>query len=306
MIAYRSGALPEIIDDGRTGFLVNSAAESIRPLMDERKHTLSVTLPPESIWLDADPTRLEQVLTNLLSNAARYTEPGGRVWLTAEQAGTQALVRVRDTGIGIAAEMLPRIFEPFVQVERSIARTQGGLGIGLTVAQSLAQMHGGTIEAASAGIGKGSEFTVRLPFMPEAASSSPEAAAAMERRKGRSLRVLIAEDNVDAAETLATLLRLYGHEVSVVHSGTGVIPQMQACSPEVVLLDIGLPSLDGYEVARLVRRQQGFENVPLIAMTGYGQEADRQQSRQAGFDAHLVKPIDPDRLQDLLLRLGKS
>jgi len=142
--------------------------------------------------------------------------------------------------------------------------------------------------------------------MPEAASSSPEAAAAMERRKGRSLRVLIAEDNVDAAETLATLLRLYGHEVSVVHSGTGVIPQMQACSPEVVLLDIGLPSLDGYEVARLVRRQQGFENVPLIAMTGYGQEADRQQSRQAGFDAHLVKPIDPDRLQDLLLRLGKS
>ncbi len=279
--------------------LVTHAVESVRPLIESRKHELSLSLPAEAVWLDADPIRLEQVFANLLNNAAKYTEPGGHIWLSVEQEGQEAIVRVNDTGIGIRSDMLPRIFDLFVQSDRALDRAQGGLGIGLTLVRKLVEMHGGTVEGFSEGVGKGSEFVVRLPVVPEVKELPPEAVPQPARQQCGSLRVLVVDDNVDAAESLAMLLRYSGHEVRAVHTGPRALQAAQAESPDVILLDIGLPGMDGYEVARRLR-EQGAGKVHLIAMTGYGQETDRQRSQDAGFDFHLVKPVDLAKLQELL------
>ena len=283
--------------------LITHAVETVRPFLDSRRHQLSVTLPPEAIWLDVDSARIEQVLANLLSNVAKYTEPGGRIWLTVEQEGDRVIIRVKDTGVGIRPDMLNRIFDLFVQADRTIDRALGGLGIGLTLVRKLVEMHGGTVEAFSEGIGKGSDFVVRLPTVPEVKELPPEVTPEKVKREQAHLGVLIVDDNVDTAESLAMLLRFYGHEVWAVHTGPKALEVARAEQPNVVLLDIGLPGMDGYEVARLLRQQEELRDVCLVAMTGYGQEKDRQRSDAAGFDDHLVKPVDPAKLQDLLAEL---
>jgi PAS domain S-box-containing protein len=284
--------------------VVTHAVETVRPLTDSRKHQLSVSLPSEAVWLEADPARLTQVLANLLNNAAKYTEPGGHVQLSAERQGSEVIVRVRDTGIGILPEMLPRIFESFVQADRSIDRAQGGLGIGLTLAKSLVEMHGGKIEARSPGVGKGSEFVVRLPVVAEVKPLEPGAVEKRQAVEVSPLRLLVVDDNPDTVQSLAMLMRMYGHDVMTADSGPAALQAAQGSERDVIMLDIGLPSIDGYEVARRIRAQN-VKSV-LIAMTGYGQPEDRQKSKEAGFDYHLTKPVDPARLQDLLAKIGNK
>ncbi len=284
--------------------IARRAVETVRASVRDRGHELSVRLPTEPIWLEGDPTRLEQVLWNLLNNAVKYTEPGGQIHLEAMRDGEQALVRVRDTGIGIMPEMLPRIFEMFVQVDQETVRSQSGLGIGLGLVQFLVELHRGTISATSAGPGQGSEFVVRLPVLPDEAGNRfatdrvdhLEARAALPRR-----RVLVVDDNLDAANSLARLLdRLYGQEVRVSYDGPSALEVASDYRPDVVLLDIGMPGMDGHEVARQLRSRPEFERTLLVALTGWGQDTDRRKSREAGFDRHLVKPVDPAELRSLL------
>ncbi|HEY0513051.1 MAG TPA: ATP-binding protein [Thermoanaerobaculia bacterium] len=285
----------EIVD---LGAVVQRAVEGTQPLIESRAHTLSVELPMEPVRLEADPTRLEQVISNLLNNAAKYTMPGGHIWLTAAREGDDAVVRVRDTGIGVPPDVMERVFEPFMQSDGSLARTGGGLGVGLTLVRSLVEMHGGRVEASSPGLGQGSEFVVRLPaHVPAEASLPAEPAAAAV---SRGLRVLVVEDNIDAAESLATLLRLWDHDVNVVHDGRTALEAAREQQPEVVLLDIGLPGLDGYQVARRLRDELHLEHALLVAMTGYGQPEDRRRSQEAGIQYHFVKPVEPLVLRNLL------
>jgi two-component system CheB/CheR fusion protein len=282
------------------GTTVRSAVEGVRPLIETRSHTLDVDLPAESLCLDADPARLEQIVSNLLDNAARYTMPGGHIWVTAQREDGEAVVRVRDSGIGVPPDVLDRVFEPFVQTAgESLARTEGGLGVGLSLVRSLVEMHGGRVEAYSPGLGQGSEFVVHLPTgLPAgAAGPSPQPAAPAQ---DRSLRVLVVEDNLDAAESLATLLRLWNHDVQVVHDGRAALDAARAQKPEVVLLDIGLPGLDGYQVAQQLRKEESLAHTLLVAMTGYGQPEDRRRSREAGIHHHFVKPVEPLVLRSLL------
>jgi signal transduction histidine kinase/CheY-like chemotaxis protein len=278
---------------------VTRGVETARPLIDAHGHVLTVTLPPEPIRLEADPTRLAQVIGNLLTNAAKYTEQGGHIGLTVERRPGEAAVRVRDDGVGIPAALLPQVFDLFAQGDRSPARSEGGLGIGLTLVKNLVEMHGGRVEARSEGPGQGSEFVVRLPLPDEQAPNEGEAAAG-GRRPVPPRRVLVVDDNVDAAESLATLLRVDRHEVRTAHDGPTALEEAATFRPEVVLLDIGLPKMDGYEVARRLRGQDGFQKALLVALTGYGQEEDRRRAAAAGFDAYLVKPADPAALHDLL------
>lgn len=283
------------------GEVVGRAVESTRPLIDAARHRLEVCLPSSPIRLEADPTRLEQVLANLLNNAAKYTPPGGALVVEAHAEGDEAVVRVKDNGLGIAPELLPRVFELFMQADRSLDRAQGGLGIGLTLVQRLVAMHGGTVEAYSAGLGQGSEFTVRLPSGRDvAAPASRPAEAETVARRGPSLTILVVEDSVDTAETLAMLLRLEGHQVFLAHDGRRGLEAARTHRPDVALMDIGLPGLDGLEVARRLREQSGLAQTVLVAMTGYGQERDRDRARAAGFDHHLVKPVDWTALQEVL------
>lgn len=279
------------------------ALESARPLIDARRHRLTYEGPPAPVRVEADPVRLAQVIGNLLNNAAKYTDEGGQITLTVGREGHEAVVRVRDTGAGLPPEMLPRVFDLFTQAESTLDRAQGGLGIGLTLVRSLVEMHGGSVQALSAGPGQGSEFVVRLPALagePEArAGAGPAAAAPVAPR-----RVLVVDDNADSAESLALLLRLSGHQARTAYNGTSALAAARAFSPQVVLLDIGLPGMDGYEVARRLRAGAGGEKMVLVAQTGYGQEDDHRRSRQAGFDAHLVKPVDPGVLEALLAQLG--
>jgi CheY-like chemotaxis protein len=245
------------------------------------------------------------VLANLLNNAAKYTDPGGHVRLSARREGGGLVLRVRDTGVGIGGDMLARIFEPFVQSGRVLHHSQGGLGIGLTLVRSLVEMHGGSVTAHSEGPGQGSEFVVRLPALPHkhpvpgarAAGEGGGPAGAPPRR-----RVLVVDDNVDAAESLAVLLRLEGHEVRVAHDGPAALAAVEADPPDLVFLDIGMPVMNGYDVARRLRRRPGLGGLVLVAVTGWGQEEDRRRSREAGFDHHLVKPVEPDALHPLLAR----
>jgi PAS domain S-box-containing protein len=283
--------------------VVELAAEISRPLIDSRGHTLSVTIPETPIRVDGDGTRLAQVVANLLNNAAKYTDEGGQIWLSLEQEDGDALLRVRDTGVGLPPEKLEEIFELFTQVDRSSDRSQGGLGIGLTLVRRLVEMHGGRVEARSEGLGRGSEFLVRIPLLAEpSAAAHPEEKPAAEPAGGPALRVLVVDDNVDAANTLAMLLEINGHRVYTAHDGPAAIESSRAHKPDVMLLDIGLPGMDGYEVARRLRALPELSGAVLVALTGYGQDEDRRRSAAAGFDHHLVKPVDPQTLIDVLSR----
>jgi len=281
--------------------ILERAVDATRPLIESRAHALALHLPREPIRLEADPTRLEQIVANLLNNAAKYTMPGGQIALSAALEGKEAVIRVRDNGIGVPPDVLGRVFEPFVQSDGSLARSEGGLGIGLTLVRSLVEMHGGRVEASSPGLGQGSEFVVclpvRVPQTAEATSPRDESAA---RPLARPVRVLVVEDNLDAAESLATLLRVWGHDVRVAHDGLQALEVAREQRPEVVLLDIGLPSLDGYQVARRLREDVGLDTSLLVAMTGYGQPEDRRRSREAGIHHHFVKPVEPMVLRNLL------
>ncbi|QDV35323.1 hybrid sensor histidine kinase/response regulator [Tautonia plasticadhaerens] len=283
--------------------VIGHVVEAIRPLLDERGIRLEIGLMPDLLPLEADPVRLLQVVDNLLSNAARFTEPGGHIRLSAEHAGDRVVLRVRDTGVGIPAELLPRVFEPFVQGERSSARTEGGLGVGLAIARSLVELHGGTITARSDGPGRGSEFVVSLPAAEPQAIPDRRSTPA-EPAKRRPPRVLIVDDNKDLVRGLSLLLRRLGYQVAVAYDGPEGIDAARSEHPEVILLDIGLPTLDGYEVARRLRREAALEGTRIIAVTGYGQEEDRRRSAEAGFDLHLTKPVDPETLVSLMGKPG--
>ena len=281
--------------------IVERAVETTRPLIEERAHAIAVTLPPPDLEVDGDATRLEQVLVNLVSNAAKYTDPGGTIAVSAERDHDTAIIRVRDDGIGIAREMLPRVFDLFAQADRALDRAHGGLGIGLTVVKQLVELHGGTVEAHSGGLGSGSEFIVRLPAlsaMADVPATPPVDAAKV------SVRVLLVEDNADAAESLGMLLDVLGHRVRAVSDGPRALDEALLNPPDVMLVDIGLPGMDGYEVARRIRQTPELAPVTLIALTGYGRDTDKREALAAGFDHHLVKPVDPNALQALVARLG--
>jgi CheY-like chemotaxis protein len=264
---------------------------------------LTVALPPHPLFVEGDKTRLAQVLSNLLANAAKYTLEGGRIWLSVSRGPERAVIRVRDTGVGIPPEMLPHVFEMFTQVDRSLGRAQGGLGIGLTLVRSFVQMHGGTIEAFSDGPGLGSEFVVHLPLAAEVppfdgngqTSTWPEKAAVPAKR-----RILVVDDNKDAAEMLGQLLETLGNEVRIAHDGPSALEAAAAFRPHVVLLDIGLPGISGYDVARKMRQMPEVKDALLVAQTGWGQDEDKRHSEQAGFNTHLVKPVPAADLCRLL------
>jgi signal transduction histidine kinase/CheY-like chemotaxis protein len=283
------------------------AVETSRPLIDAAGHELTLKLPDQPLYLDADLTRLAQVVSNLLNNAAKYTEHRGHITLNAERQGSDAVIAVRDDGVGIPAEMLSRIFDMFTQVDHSVSRSQGGLGIGLTLVKRLVELHGGSIEAFSDGPGKGSEFVLRLPVLIE----SPQRLDPASRDDGRthaasSLRVLVVDDSRDSANTMAMLLRITGNTVRTAYDGEEAVAAAAEFKPDVVLLDIGMPKVNGYEAAEHLRRQRGGDSVVLIALTGWGQEDDKQRSKEAGFDHHMVKPVEPKALLQLLASLQKT
>jgi PAS domain S-box-containing protein len=279
--------------------VIGAAVETARPLIDAKRHTLSIDVPNEPVRFGADPLRLAQVLSNLLTNAAKYTDPDGHIMLRAERSADAIAITVRDTGIGIPTESLSQLFGMFSQVRASAERSEGGLGIGLALAKGLVELHGGTIEARSEGPERGSEFIVRLPLRAARQPRPPEAAAStLSARPGR--RVLIADDNRDAAESLAMLLRMDGHDVTAVHDGRDALSAFDAVQPEIALLDIGMPGLNGYEVAREIRRDARGRAITLIAVTGWGQDKDKARALEAGFNHHFTKPIDPLRLNELL------
>jgi PAS domain S-box-containing protein len=288
--------------------VVELAVEASRPLIEEYQHRLSVTLPPDPLLLEVDPPRLAQVLSNLLNNAAKYTPEGGSISLTAEHSGREVLIRVCDNGIGISAELLPRVFDLFVQADQALSRSRGGMGIGLTLVRSLVELHEGYVTAHSEGPGQGSEFAVYLPLSARAATdpdgsgkSGDGPFAQLPRR-----RILIVDDNLSNACSLDLLLRALGQEVHTAFDGLTALEMLRQLQPDVVLLDIGLPVIDGYEVARRCRAEPELENVTLVAMTGYGKEEDRRRSRQAGFSAHLVKPVNVEDLRQLLSYSGTA
>jgi PAS domain S-box-containing protein len=281
--------------------IIQRAVETARPLIDQRRHELTVSLPPDPIWLYADGSRMEQVVTNLLSNAAKYTNEGGHIRLSVQQEGDQAVLRVRDTGLGIAPDFLPRVFDLFTQAERSPCQPQGGLGIGLALVKRLVELHEGTVKVSST-LGQGSEFVVRLVMRPPVTPPGPTqpAPSGIAEPAERTLRVLVVDDNVDAAKTLQMLVRESGHGVRVAHTGTAALAAALDYRPDVMLLDIGLPECDGYEVAKRIRQEPVLHDIVLVAVTGYEREADRRRSQQAGFDHHLVKPADFEKIREIL------
>ena len=279
--------------------VIEAAGEAVRPMMDAKHHRLELSLPAEPVSLEADPVRLAQILSNLLTNAAKYTDDGGRISLSARVLGDALRLSIKDNGIGIAAACLPRVFDMFAQIDGGASRSEGGLGIGLALVKGLVQLHGGSVTAESAGTGLGSEFTVCLP-LPMAASEPPPQPAGEQRSTSRVRRILIADDNADAADSLAMLLELDGHEVRVAHAGREALEIAGSFLPDVALLDIGMPELNGYAVAKELRREPWGDAVHLIALTGWGQEEDRQRARDAGFDHHMTKPIDLEELEKIL------
>jgi CheY-like chemotaxis protein len=287
---------------------VNGAIESTRPLLEEHRHELNISIPSEPIPVNGDPIRLEQLVVNLLTNAIKYTQPGGHIWIRAAVENETATISVRDTGIGIPSHMLDRIFELFTRVDSSTSRqSQWGMGVGLALVRGFVELHGGTIKAISpAGTdGRGSEFVVHLPLsrnvskMEQASQDiSPQTAAVVDRPR----KVLIAEDHEDSAQGMAHMLKMWHHDVRVVNNGPEALSAAREFMPDVLLLDIGLPGLDGYEVAKELRKQPMFRETPIFALTGYGSEEDRKRAADAGFSSHLVKPVDPDTLRKLLSR----
>jgi len=280
--------------------VVAAAQESARPLIEARGHTLLVQLPAEPLRLVADPVRLAQVLANLLINAAKYTDPGGRIELEARRKGGELMIAVRDNGIGISAEMMPRVFTLFAQASPALERSEGGLGIGLALVRGLLALHDGSVSVHSGGVGLGSEFLVRLPIGNPGDTESVSEANAPAHAAARPLRVLVADDNCDSVETCAALLEASGHEVSVAHTGREAFDLACRLEPDALLLDIGMPELNGYQLAQRIRGTSWGRRALLIAITGWGQEQDKQRAQAAGFDRHLTKPIDPSGLEALL------
>ncbi|MGH7710041.1 MAG: ATP-binding protein [Gemmatimonadaceae bacterium] len=286
--------------------VVSMAVDTTRPLIEAAGHALTITLPPEPIYLDADPMRLAQVFSNLLNNAAKYMDRGGRIWLTAAPNGSDVVLSVRDAGIGIPAEALPSVFDIFIQLDHAREKSQGGLGIGLTLVKRLIEMHGGSVTAQSEGVGNGSEFIARLPIaerrqLPRVVSKEQRIAA-----RDAGYRILIADDNRDAADSLSMMLRLMGNEVRTVHDGAEAIKEAATFRPDVALLDIGMPRLDGYEVARSIRNQRWGASMRLVALTGWGQDEDKRRAIEAGFDKHFTKPVNPESLGQLIKELHAS
>jgi signal transduction histidine kinase/CheY-like chemotaxis protein len=283
--------------------VVAAAVETSRPLIDAARHQLTIELPPEALPVEADPVRLAQVFSNLLNNAVRYTDPGGRIGIAAKRDDGSAVVIVSDTGIGIAAEALPRVFDMFVQANARDSRAQSGLGIGLTLVRSLVEMHGGSVAARSAGAGLGSEFLVRLPLARHDVRRAPAAAGATGRTIPGLPRVMVVDDNRDAADSLAAVLKLLGAEVRVTNDGRTALDELGAFRPAVVFLDLGMPGMDGYETARHMRAREDTRSTLIIALTGWGQDSDRRQTQAAGFNQHLVKPADITALRAVLASL---
>ncbi|HVS75556.1 MAG TPA: PAS domain-containing protein [Steroidobacteraceae bacterium] len=281
------------------GAALLAAVETVHPAMESRGHALSVDVPEEPIWLNGDPVRLAQVFINLLANSVKYTDPHGRIELRVAVHGREVVISVRDNGMGISPEMLPRVFDLFSQANTALERTQGGLGIGLALARGIVMLHGGSIEARSEGLGRGSEFIVRLPTgAPGVADQAAHAAPATEARQVR--RVLVADDNADAAESLALTLKLRGHAVEIAHDGRQALEIAAIAHPEVAVLDIGMPELNGYELAQRIRTEPWGRHMKLVAVTGWSQEEDRRRALAAGFDEHLTKPIELERLIGLI------
>jgi CheY-like chemotaxis protein len=294
---------------GEIAPIVAKAVEMATPLIEQRSHKLSVHVPAQGLVVDVDPSRIAQALANLLTNAAKYTESGGTITVIAERERDEVVLRVRDSGIGISKEMLPKIFELFTQERGSEARSQGGLGIGLNVVRSLIELHSGAVSAHSDGLGKGSEFVVRLPALPldHVEAAAPDAPPQPSQRAGeprrRTERILIVDDNVDAAEVLAEALHSLGYATWVTHDAPEALRVLAEVDLTIAIVDIGLPAMDGYDLARHMRSQR--PQLRLVAVTGYGQEDDRARAIEAGFDEHLVKPIDIERLGQALEHLAQ-
>ena len=286
--------------------VLERAIELARPLVEERGHELHLALPDEDVIVDGDPVRLAQIVGNLLNNAARYTPPRGQIWLAVESAGAEAVVRVCDNGIGIPPDRLDEVFEMFTQVAEPPIAGPRGLGIGLALVRRLVEMHGGRVHAASPGLGQGSEFVVALPAVPGASAPPADlrAAPAGVPAGARSRRILVADDNRDAAQMLALMLRMEGHEVLVAHDGLEALDVAKSFQPELVLLDLGMPRLDGYETAKRIRTEPWGATVPLVALTGWGQEDDRRRTAESGFSAHCVKPVAPEQIIELVSSLA--
>jgi PAS domain S-box-containing protein len=282
--------------------IIRQAVETSRPAIESAKQKLTVALAPEPVFLDGDPVRLVQVFSNLLNNSCKYSEPEGCISVAAERQGNDVLVSVRDMGIGILPEMLPKIFDMFMQIDRSIERSEGGLGIGLTLVKRFVELHNGSVSASSEGPGRGCEFVVRLPVATKDPTPSPELACG-EPQLTTGRRILVVDDNRDAASSLAMLLKIAGNETQTAHDGLDALKAAVAFRPDVVLLDIGLPGLNGYEVARKIRAQPWGNTLVLVALTGWGQDEDRRKSREAGFNGHMVKPVDHAALAKLLTDL---
>jgi len=293
---------PQLVD---VRSIIDAALEVSRPAIERARHALVVSVPDGTLCVRVDPTRMAQVVSNLLNNAAKYTREGGRIELSAFNDGGRVAIRVRDNGAGLEPATIPEIFELFTQVGKSAETAQGGLGIGLALVKKLVDMHGGTVQAESAGLGQGSTFTVRLPLAGTAHPGGPPVRSQRNQRVTRSWRILVVDDNEDAAETLAAVLQMSGHTTKTCHSGLAAIDEVGSFAPEIVLLDIGLPGIDGYEVARRVRRMPGGADLLLVAVTGWGGENDRKRTREAGFDGHLTKPVEFERLESVLAQLAQ-
>ena len=283
--------------------IVNRAVAAARPLMEQKRHELVLDVAQEPMPVYVDSTRTEQIVANLLTNAAKYTREAGRMTLRVYRDDGAAIIKMIDTGIGMPPEMLSRVFDLFAQADRTLDRSEGGLGIGLTVARKLAEMHGGSISAASEGIGKGSTFTVRLPLTEAPAPPGRPATTPRRARDRRKLRILVVDDNRDTAKSCALLLRMQGHEVETAHNGLAALQRAREFKPQVLFLDLGLPGMNGYDVAKTLR-QEGFEQEVMVAVSGYGQPEDRKRSLEAGFDHHLVKPVDQNSLTSVLENIG--
>jgi CheY-like chemotaxis protein len=285
--------------------IIKTAVESSRPFIEERGHKITVTRPLSPVYIEADRVRLTQVFMNLINNAAKYTPDPGQIWLTLGLNNNHAIVQVKDTGIGVATENLPRLFELFYQADRSFTRAEGGLGLGLTLVQRILELHGGTVQAFSAGVNQGSEFVVSLPVLQEASEQDPRKQLSVDSftAKPRVRRILVADDFPQAAETLAQLLRQEGYEVQIARDGLEAVRTAERSHPDVIVLDLAMPELNGYDAARKIRQEPWGKDVVLIALTGWGQQRDRHRTKEAGFDAHLTKPIKYEAILELLEKL---
>jgi PAS domain S-box-containing protein len=283
--------------------IVGNALEVCEGLATQQDHELVVTLPQEPLYVDADKTRLAQALCNLLSNAVKYSDRGSPIWLTVRREANEAAISVKDAGVGIQAPMLPKVFDLFTQIDRSLEKSQGGLGVGLTIVKRLVEMHGGSVEAHSDGLGLGSEFVVRLPLVLALAQEGQDQEDNRQISRTTQHRILVVDDNVDAASSLALMLKIMGHEVRTANDGLEGVETAAAFRPDLILLDIGMPRLNGYDACRRIREQPWGKNVNIVALTGWGQDEDKRRSKEAGFDSHLVKPVEPAAVESLLAKL---